>query len=450
MKNKKTRFLRFLVFSILTSLLPIGCNDFVDVDLPPELLDTKEVFSDQGSANAAVRGIYAYATGSSSITYLTSHIGLASDEMERASYSSSYLEFAINEIDPTGSSTTNLWRGYYNIIYQCNNLIGNIAGSTALEEKTRQQLAGEAKFMRALSYFYLVNLYGEVPLALIPDYEETRLLPRSPVSAIYDQIIMDLNEARTSLSEDLFTLAGERIRANRWVATALLARVQLYRENWEEAESLATEVINAGFYELEDLDRVFYADSGESILQFANAGSNRYTNVQLTANAIETPRVFLTEVMAGLILEEDSRRSAWLTPTGNGPLKYRAYSNTAGPETEEANMVIRLAEMYLIRAEARTHQNNLTGENSATSDLDVIRSRANLGGVTAATQAAMLQVIYDERARELFAEWSHRWFDTIRTERADEVFGSYKEGWDPADVIFPIPYDETLKNPNLN
>ncbi|WP_461533994.1 RagB/SusD family nutrient uptake outer membrane protein [Sinomicrobium sp.] len=448
-KNKKARLPHLLIFGIIMSLLPIGCSDFVDLDLPQELLDTKEVFSNKESANSAVRGIYAYTAGTPAITYLTTHIGLASDEMERVSYSSIYLEFATNQIDPTGSATTGFWKGYYNIIYQCNNLIANIANSTELDTESRRQFTGEARFIRALCYFYLVNLYGEVPLPLIPDYEENRLLARSSVSVIYDQIVLDLTEARTSLSTELYTLAGDRIRANYWAATALLARVQLYRESWEEAEALATEVINTEFYELEELERVFYADSKESILQFANSGSSRYTNIQLTANSVDNPQVFLTDVLAELISEEDGRRSAWLTPTGNGPLKYKAYSNTVGPDTEEANMVIRLAEMYLIRAEARAHQNNIVGEQSAASDLNVIRSRANLGEVTATTLSAILQAIYDERARELFAEWGHRWFDTIRTGRADEVFGLFKENWDPTNVTFPIPYDETIRNPNL-
>ncbi|UOB17945.1 RagB/SusD family nutrient uptake outer membrane protein [Abyssalbus ytuae] len=439
------------ILGIFTLLLTVftSCEDFVDVDLPPDLVDTKEVFASDGSAEAAMRGVYAYTTNSTAITSMFKIVPLSSDELEKTSYSTEYEMFATNKIDPTSSTISNIWRGYYNIIYQCNNIVLNVSESTELSEDLKKELEGEAKFMRAFCYFYLVNLWGDVPISLVTDYDVVRLLPRSSSTQVYGQIEADLLDAQSKLSDELYTTAGERIRANKWAATALLARVRLYQENWADAETQASAVINSGYYELESLTDVFYATSRESIIQLANAGTNRYTYSVLTTSSLTNPPYRLTSYVSDSISDDDERRAAWLTPTLNGPYKYKAYSNTRGPEEPEATNMLRLAEMYLIRAEARTQQDNITGLNSAETDLNIIRSRAGLSGTTATTKATMLQDIYTERMRELFCEWSHRWLDVKRIGQANAIFGSRKTEWVSEASLFPIPYDDIQENPYL-
>ncbi len=440
-------------YVLIISLLLVGftsCDDFVDVDLPADLINTDAVFANEGSAQAAMRGVYAYATNSNAITSMFKIVGLSSDELEKASYSTEETMFATNTIASSSSTISNIWLGFYNIIYQCNNVVLNVSESTQLSEDTKKQLVGEAQFMRAFCYFYLVNLWGGVPLNLGTDYEAVRLLSRSSVAEVYAQIEEDLLEAQSGLSSELYTTAGERIRANKWAATALLARVRLYQENWVDAETQASAVINSGIYELEPLNDVFYETSKESILQLANAGSNRYTYVQLMGSSVTSPTYRLTSSIAANISDDDARRTAWLTPTLDGPYKYKSYSNTKGPEEPEAANMLRLGEMYLIRAEARVQQDNITGLNSAESDLDIIRSRAGLPGTTATTKTTMLQDIYTERTRELFGEWGHRWLDVKRIGQADAIFGTNKTGWVSQAALYPIPYDDILKNPNLS
>ena len=112
-------------------------------------------------------------------------------------------------------------------------------------------------------------------------------------------------------------------------------------------------------------------------------------------------------------------------------------------------MVLRFAELYLIRAEARAQQNKLTGANSAASDINVIRTRAGLSNTTATTQAALLLAVEKERQVELFTEWGHRWFDLRRTGRIDAVLSAVKPTWKPTAALFPIPYLEIQRNPLL-
>ena len=120
---------------------------------------------------------------------------------------------------------------------------------------------------------------------------------------------------------------------------------------------------------------------------------------------------------------------------------------TAG---NEYNVLLRLAEQYLIRAEARAQRDKITGSGSAAEDLNVVRSRAGLLGTTATTKTAMLLAIENERAHELFSELGHRWFDLKRTGRADAVLGPQKATWTSTAVLFPIPASQILYNNKLN
>jgi hypothetical protein len=110
-------------------------------------------------------------------------------------------------------------------------------------------------------------------------------------------------------------------------------------------------------------------------------------------------------------------------------------------------MVLRLAEQYLIRAEARARLGKVP---ESQADINAIRSRSGLSNTTAADPAALLLAIEKERQVELFSEWGHRWLDLKRTGRADAVLGAEKPtDWQPTDALYPIPQNEILSNPLL-
>ena len=145
----------------------------------------------------------------------------------------------------------------------------------------------------------------------------------------------------------------------------------------------------------------------------------------------------------------DERQNKWTKAVTNGtdtryhPFKYKQAS---GGTATEHSIVLRVAELYLIRAEARANEGNLIG---AKEDLNQIRNRAGLPNTTAATQTEILSAIAKERQIELFAEHGHRFFDLKRTNQINDVL-SFKPGWDNTDVLFPLPEAEVLLNPNLN
>src|SRR5258706_7115947 len=137
-------------------------------------------------------------------------------------------------------------------------------------------MTGEAKFLRAFCYFYLVNLFGDVPLLTTTDFASNSIAPRTPVNQVYDQIIADLKQAVNILPFDYSNTNGERIRATKWAASALLARVYLYTGKYADAETQATLVINNPAYNLVTIspsNNGFQKNNSEAILQLQSNNS---------------------------------------------------------------------------------------------------------------------------------------------------------------------------------
>ena len=160
----------------------------------------------------------------------------------------------------------------------------------------------------------------------------------------------------------------------------------------------------------------------------------------------------LTESFLDSFEEGDLREASWTESISNADNtltlfyahKYKAdFSQT---ESVEYSIVLRLAEQYLIRAEARAQLGNLSG---AASDLNVLRNRAGLPNIPIGTQGELLEAVLQERRMELFTERGHRWFDLKRFGEANAVLEGIKPGWQDTDLLLPIPETEIEINPNL-
>lgn len=450
---------RIIIYILISVTGIVSCKKFVTVDFPSSRIGSETVFNSDVTATAAALDMYAKATNigsfaaSGALSSVTSLCAIAADEMDN--YLSTHVEVAANDMTGVTAPVTSVWSSAYGTIYVANMVIEGVTASTLMTAATKKQLEGEAKFIRAFSYFYLVNLFGDVPLALSTDYRVNAIAGRTPVAKVYEQVIKDLEDARAKLGDDYIT--ANRARPNKWAATALLARVYLYLGEWAKAESTATSIIdNTAQYDLvTNLDEVFLAESKEAIWQLAsNAG---YYNSYEGLYWILTFDPYIASLNTGFATNSfepgDNRKIKWVG-TYNGsklfyyPFKYKIKYNSGSTHSEQP-AVLRLAEQYLIRSEARAHQNKLTGANSAESDINAIRNRAGLGNTTAATQPQLLAAVEQERKVELFTEWGHRWFDLKRTGRANAVLGAIKPAWQPTDTLFPLPEVEMMNDPNL-
>lgn len=249
-----------------------GCKKLIEVDLPIDRNASETVFATTPTAVSAMTGIYANMVGDIASISLTP--AQLADEV-KVKMPGGYLYYR-NDIRTDDSWNT--WIPFYrNHIYAVNSVIDGVRRSGGLPGRAKAILEGEARFTRAFLYFYLVNNYGDVPLALNIDFNANANLPRAATDKVYDQIIEDLLWAQQNLdsrylAKDLNTSATNRLRPNKGAATALLARVYLYTQQWEKAAAAATELIehDANYELLADLDAVFLKDSREAIWQIQN------------------------------------------------------------------------------------------------------------------------------------------------------------------------------------
>lgn len=342
------------------------------------------------------------------------------------------------------------WSLSYSAIKNANNCITGLEASNTLTPAVKSQLLGEAKTFRAFCYFQLVNIFGGVPLVLADgqDAFNKALLPRSTVAEVYAQIVKDLTEAQALLP---VAYAGTlRGRINKHTATALLARVYLYLKDYTNADVQATQVISSGTYSLPAPELAFVNSSNEILWQIA---TNLGISIQ-GASYLTPVNVIPTYTLGDVIYRSfespaDLRRSNWTLVKNIGGKAYYGitkYKVSAG-SGNEYNVVLRLAEVYLIRAEARAQLNNLAG---ARADLNTVRTRAGLPTLsTTLTQSEVLVAVEQERKVELFGEWGHRWFDLKRTDRAVQVLTGLKPAFKTTSLLFPIPQSQIIANTNL-
>ncbi|WP_298733582.1 RagB/SusD family nutrient uptake outer membrane protein [uncultured Chitinophaga sp.] len=478
MKKRTTSIHTSLLYLSVVSVLLItgftGCKSFVQVDPPISGITSATAYATDKSASAVVTGIYAeimsantaLTQGTSGIPYL---MGLYADELQNHAASNVTREqYYQNNLQNT-AVVTPFWNSLYGALYNCNAAVEGISKSGTLSQPAKDRLLGEAKFMRAFLLFYATNLFGDIPMPLTTDYVINNTITRSPQAKVYEQIIADLQEAQTLLDNDYKTgdgnLTEDKAHPNKQAATALLARVYLYVQNWQQAEALAGSLIADGRYELEtDLLKVFLANNKEAIWQLAFTASTNFANLDIdyyTLTPASGPDAFRTATMSASLVNAfepgDQRLSVWVgrndvtaTPTTpGGSFWYSRKYRDKTPGTEYL-AVLRLSEQLLIRAEARAQQGNLTG---AQTDLDAVRTRAGLPAVTATTKEALLAAILHERQVEFFLEWGHRWFDLKRSGKANEVMSvvtPQKGGvWNTNWLLLPVPQAELLINRNL-
>lgn len=434
----------------LMTILLNACSDYVDIAPPKDQLISSSVFTDDGTATAAVTGIY---SGMDEFNYyfptlLNMFTAMSGQEYAYAASFDDFNQFRDNAILASNSYLDNLWSQPYSSIYHANSCIEGLRASDDLSADVKKQLIGEALFVRAFCHFYLVNVFGDVPLITTTDYKINTSLPRTPVAEVYDTIVNDLIAAKNMMQTNY--PGTERIRPDKAVASALLARVYLYTGRWADAEKEATEVIDNPIYKLDSLDDVFLKNSDEAIwqLQPVNPGRNTWLGSNLVPFSV--PYYRLTASLADAFEPGDRRFSAWVGAYTSGsttvyyPYKYKVRTGT---DLTEYTMVLRLAEQYLIRAEARIKQGNLgTGRG----DIDVIRRRAGLPPLPDNMDAvALLSALEQERRIELFSEWGDRWFNLRRTGRLNAVMSNALATWKPTAALYPIPTDALKTNHNL-
>jgi hypothetical protein len=469
-----------IVYICCNCLLLSGCKKYLDIDPPISTITTTEIFENDEQAEWAIAGIYSrmingtdarpntaasifFSAGGSTIAG-----SFSADDLRR---NSGNQELFQNRLLMAGNSITqDIWFSAYKLIYDANGVIEGIQSSKSeeLKDSARNQFTGEALALRAFGYFYLINFFGDVPLALTTDFSKTASLPRAPVNSVYNQIKADLIKARSLLTDNFNVGKGEKIRVTKWFAEALLARVYLYTGEYQQAISSASAVISqASLFSIEpDLNNVFLKNSSEAILQLKQTNENSslknatpegYLLFHVPNGSGVAPSYFLSDQLVNAFEPTDKRKTSWAQQHG-------AYFSLAKYKTGQMNgvlngvqseyyTVMRLAELFLIRAEALVLFSD-ANKDLAIADLNAIRHRADVGMLPFTLTADQVkEAVAHERQVELFAEWGHRWFDLKRTGKAEAVLSqvSYKIPWyGNYQLLYPVPLNEIKYNNNLS
>lgn len=434
---KTTLFLGIVLLSITS------CKKFLE-ETPNNALPTETAITDAGTARAAIIGAYDRLQEYYAASYPT--LGtITTDNVVFNGTLSQYLQLDQNAIPTDNVITVAAYQGIYRAINSANSVIAYVpaVNDPTLSNAEKDRILGEAYFIRALSYFDLARGWGGVQIQLEPttSLDGLKGIKRSTLDQTYDQVLADLVRAEALLPEDATT----RNRAQKSTVFALRARLHLYREQWADAENYATQVINNPKFALVKPYNVFFTapfQSTESVLELAFSPNDRNTfwNLWYPSSAGGQYTLKPSEALVSKLndpLVGGSRKSL-IAGTGNAV--YGVLYNTAGTSTDPAYL-IRISELYLIRAEARAHLGKL---NEAAADLNTIRLRAEVPPTQASTQAALLLAIEAENAVE-FAFEAHRWFDLTRTGRAEAVLGlSNRNFW-----LFPLPLSDVQSDPDL-
>lgn len=467
------------IIKFLLVLNIFSCKKLVEVTPPVTNVNAENVYTTDATSIAAVTGIYAKISDQSAnllsnnaINGISVFTSLSADELELFSLTSASLApYYKNELTRFIGSGT-FWNSLYSIIFSTNSAIEGLENSNSLTPMVKKQLMGESKFMRAFCYFYLVNLYGDVPIVTGTDWKTNAALSRSPQSQVYSLIISDLKDAQSLLNEnylkaDLLTsyniASAERIRPTKWVATALLARAYLYIGDYANAESQSTEVINNKvFFKLSTPPDAFLKNSMETIWAIqpvrtgvqANSGEGALFVLPTQGPTIADYPVYLNNKFVQNFEHNDLRKQYWIdsvkptTTVYYFPKKYKI--GKVNVNTQEYSILFRYSEQYLIRAEARAQQNLIEGSKD---DLNAVRNRAGLSNTDASQKSSLLSAISSERRFEFFTEWGHRWFDLKRTNQIDSVMtvSSVQKGgaWSSFKAWYPIPQNEITLSLNV-
>lgn len=445
-----------LAYLAFMALICCAC-DFTEVDLPPSQLVSDGVFKDRATANAAMANIYAGMRDRGMLTGnaagLSFLLGNYTDELVFfGNPQNGAASFYNNAVVQSNPDIRQLWNDTYSQIYMANAVIEGVAASQYLEDSDKQALTGEALFVRALLHLYLTGLFGDVPYVTTTDYRQNTHIAKSPSEQVYSSVINDLEQALVMLPSEYSST--DRTRPNKFAAYALLARAYLYNGDWNTAAEYASAVINnnALYSYNMAIEDTFLKDSPSTIWQMSPSsyGSNTREGVTFIFESGPPPLSALATEFVDSFEFGDLRKEYWMREISDGmnswyhPYKYKQNSDTGS--SVEFSVVLRLAEMYLIRAEARVRLGELI---AGAEDLNRIRNKAGLTNSEAASQQELMQAILDERKHELFTEFGHRFFDLRRFGVISEVLSTVKNGWESYEEYLPLPEAELNLNPNM-
>jgi hypothetical protein len=439
--------------NIYLSILAAGlfsltaCSDFLSQE-PANYISDETVITSESSALSALNGVYhrlgaaAYYGG----RYFDAGVNLASDNVTWTGSLNFYYDFDTHQYSAENQLLSYAWYGIYATVNQANQVIEKTNQLATISDDKRKQIIAEATVLRSLAFFDLARTWGNIPIVKEATHSPYQFdgVKQTPASEVYQDVVSDI----TSVIGDL-RQTNDRVHISRSVAEALLARVSLYLEDWSQAEAYATKVIDSGAYALGTIDELIAGKQPqESVFELAFSSSfvndqSAYWRSPNDGGRHEWgPSKELVQLLANPAVGGD--RKAFFTDQSTAQVPdYYVGTLFHRPSNDDNVILIRLAELYLIRAEARAKKAS-PDLDGALADVNAIRQRSHVEALSSSlSQQEVIQAIEDENRVE-FAIEPHRWFDLVRTHRAVAVLGISEH-----QQLFPIPYSDIEADKDL-
>ena len=432
----------------------LSCEQLIDVEIPSNQIGSEYVFQDLQTAEAAVAALYGMLWENSPLAGdQTGKLwGSYTDDLDYfvASASTGLPDIYQNTLVDSNTQIATYWAKAYQTIYTANTILEGIRNTNALSSAEKNRIRGEILIARSLVFFYLQQIYGDIPFPQTTDYQMNQSLPKTPEEVVLSNIERDLTEAITLLPDEY--RHAERIYLNRKAGQLLLAKIYMTQHQWTLAEPLLKEIVTSPLYQYQnDLTKVFIKTGKNILFQLKPKNSGDGTKEAGTyyfANAAPTAYALSTNLVSAFDYS-DLRKQNWMTAVQVGQNTwYRAskYKNRTA-NTTEYSVVFRLGEVYLLLAETSAQLDQPT---VAVSYLNFSRLRAGLQPITVPiTTEQLLGEILLENRKEFFTEMGHRFIDLKRMNKLNTL-KPVKPNWNDFHKRWPLPQKELLLNPILN
>lgn len=430
----------------------ISCEKLIDVEIPNNQIDRETVFKDVQTANSALAALYADVMKSSPIAGgdLEAYLSTYTDELDDYTpFASDSRDIFLNQQSDANSMVYNVWAGAYKHIYTANSILEGVAQSSAIGTADKNRLKGEAMLIRTVMFFYLYQLYGDIPYPESTDYKINNSIQKTASSVVLSNMERDLTEVALLL--ELNYRDAERIYPNKMVPKLLLAKIYMAKQEWNKAEVILKEIIQSPLYQMEaDINKVFLKTGKHILWQLKphnNASLRQATGYYFTNSAPNT--YALSASLMNTFHMNDLRKQNWTAPVVfNGKTYYRVekYKNRNNTNTNEYSIVFRIEEVNLLLAEVLTQQNKIT---EALPYVNATRQRAQITPLTIPiAKDILLDEILLENQREFFTEDGHRFLDLKRVGKLNTLLTT-KLNWKDFHQLWPVPQKEILLNANL-
>lgn len=439
--------------------LSTACTKSVLDKKPVSSFSAEGFYKSPSDAQAGVYGIYNAAQSVFRINF--AYWGEARADNVQTAQSGEGLTLTQNNLNSSASSAD--WTALYTMISRANYAIKYIPGVFASGDVTGNQLLGQARALRALAYFYLVRVWGDVPLITEP-YTSTSqdiFVSKTSQDKVLDQVEDDLKFAATNCVIK-FNNNNDRIMFTQGAANALLTEVYMWRKKYNDALASSALVLNNSLYSLvttmDDWGKIFTNGySRESIFEVGYNATQ--TNALRVLYALGSYAVFTPSVKFKTSYEQGDLRIPYVYDTTQADPKAiwkflgKGVSDAVSTPSQQDIVLIRLADIMLLRAEALTQVGGAPNIAEALSLLNRIRTRAGLPAFDTEADAGLMygdleSAILHERSIELCFE-GQRWFDLVRTGRAITTMQPINGMSDPGNLLWPVYVEVLNRNPNM-